>query len=276
MATLINLGKTHPVYITLLTDFGESDYFVASMKGVIYSINPRAVVVDITHNIPSFNIFKAAFTLWATYRYFPRGSIHVVVVDPGVGTARRPIAIRGRGHYFIGPDNGVLSMAAEDDGVVEVREITNRSVMLSDTSSTFHGRDIFAPAAAHLSLGDVSFEDLGPRVEDYVKLSVPSPRALGDYVEAAVVYVDKFGNAFTNIRRGMFNIGYGDLLEVNLPGGVVRVRVLRSYGYAGEGEALALFNSLNLLELAVNRGSFSSIYGVREGDVVRIRVLQRS
>jgi len=160
--------------ITLLTDFGTRDYFVASMKGVILSINPDAVVIDITHDVPSFNVLKAAFILWATYRYYPRGTVHVVVVDPGVGTSRRALAIRSRNYYFIGPDNGVLTMAAEDDGVVEVREISNRSVMLGEVSSTFHGRDIFAPAAAHIGL--TRFEDYGPVVRDYVKLTMPEPR----------------------------------------------------------------------------------------------------
>jgi len=258
--------------ITLLTDFGTRDYFVASMKGVILSINPDAVVIDITHDVPSFNVLKAAFILWATYRYYPRGTVHVVVVDPGVGTSRRALAIRSRNYYFIGPDNGVLTMAADDDGVVEVREISNRSVMLGEVSSTFHGRDIFAPAAAHIGL--TRFEDYGPVVRDYVKLTMPEPRLEGGVIKAQVVYVDKFGNVFTSVRRGMFNIGYGDLLTVNVKGRLVRLRVNRSYGYVDRGEALALFNSMNFLELAVNGGSFAEEYGLSEGDQVELTVVR--
>ncbi len=254
--------------ITLLTDFGNGDYFVASMKGVILSINPNAVVVDVTHDVPSFNIRRAAFILWAMYRYFPRGSVHVAVVDPGVGTSRRAIAIMSRNYYFIGPDNGVLTMAAEDDGIVEVREISNRRVMLSDVSSTFHGRDIFAPAAANIGL--VDFRDYGPLVNDYVKLTMPKPIEKKGVIEAQVIYVDKFGNVYTSIRRGMFNISYGDYITVNIRGMGIRLRVDKSYGYVNRGEALALFNSMGFLELAVNGGSFSSKYGLSEGDVIQI------
>lgn len=257
-----------PQVITLLTDFGTRDYFVASMKGVILSINPSAVVVDITHEVPSFNILKAAFILWATYRYFPRGTIHVAVVDPGVGTSRKPLIIKSRNYYFIGPDNGVLTMAAEDDGVVEVREITNRGVMLGEVSSTFHGRDIFAPAAAHL--GFIRFEDYGPVVGDYVRLTMPKPVMEGNVIKAQVVYVDKFGNVFTSVRRGMFNIGYGDSLIVKVKGKSIRLRVSKSYGYVNKGEALALFNSMGFLELAVNNSSFADEYGLSEGDQVEL------
>ncbi|WP_291999988.1 SAM-dependent chlorinase/fluorinase [Caldivirga sp.] len=254
--------------ITLLTDFGNGDYFVASMKGVILSIDPNVTIVDVTHDVPSFNILKAAFILWATYRYFPRGSIHVVVVDPGVGTNRRAIAVMSRNYYFIGPDNGVLTMAAEDDGVVEVREISNRRVMLSEVSSTFHGRDVFAPAAAYLGL--VDFKDYGPLISDYVKLTMPKPIERNGVIEAQVIYVDKFGNVYTSVRRGMFNLNYGDSITVNAKGRGIRVRISKSYGYVNRGEALALFNSMGFLELAVNGGSFSSEYGLSEGDVIQI------
>lgn len=254
--------------ITLLTDFGNGDYFVASMKGVILSINPNVVIVDVTHDVPSFNIRRAAFILWAAYRYFPRGSVHVAVIDPGVGTSRRAIAIMSRNYYFIGPDNGVLTMAAEDDGVVEVREISNRSIMLSDVSSTFHGRDVFAPAAAYLGL--VDFRDYGPLVSDYVKLTMPKPIERNGIIEAQVVYVDKFGNVYTSVRRGMFKLSYGDYITVNVKGRVIRLGINRSYGYVNRGEATALFNSMGFLELAINGGSFSSEYGLSEGDVIQI------
>ncbi|ADN51894.1 SAM hydrolase/SAM-dependent halogenase family protein [Vulcanisaeta distributa] len=264
--------------ITLLTDFGYESYFVPSMKGVILSLNPNAVIIDITHAIPQFNVYKAAFTLWASYKYFPRGTIHVVVVDPGVGTLRRAIAVKTRNYYFVGPDNGVLMMAAEDDGIVEIRAIENREFMRPVVSSTFHGRDVFAPVAAYLSLGlDISL--LGPRVTDPVRLQGITSRVSRGFANSAIVYIDHFGNAYTGIREGelkILGLEYGDELRVVIPRRNVdlRVRFLRSYGYANEGEALALINSEGFLELSINRGSFAQRFGVEEGDEVEISVIK--
>ncbi len=267
--------------ITLLTDFGYESYFVPSMKGVILSLNPNAVIIDITHAIPQFNVYKAAFTLWASYKYFPRGgTIHVVVVDPGgVGTSRRAIAVKTRNYYFVGPDNGVLMMAAEDDGIVEIRAIENREFMRPVVSSTFHGRDVFAPVAAYLSLGlDISLLG-GPRVTDPVKLQGITSRVSRGFANSAIVYIDHFGNAYTGIREGelkILGLEYGDELRVVIPRRNVdlRVRFLRSYGYANEGEALALINSEGFLELSINRGSFAQRFGVEEGDEVEISVIK--
>ncbi len=264
--------------ITLLTDFGYESYFVPSMKGVILSLNPNAVIMDITHAIPQFNVYKAAFTLWASYKYFPRGTIHVVVVDPGVGTSRRAIAIKTRNYYFVGPDNGVLMMAAEDDGVVDIRAIENRDFMRPVVSSTFHGRDVFAPVAAYLSLGlDISM--LGPRVTDPVKLQGTTNKVSRGFASSAIIYIDHFGNAYTGIREGdlgILGLEYGDELRVVIPrrNADIRVKFLRSYGYAGEGEALALINSEGFLELSINRGSFAQRFGVEEGDEVEISVVK--
>ncbi len=264
--------------ITLLTDFGYESYFVPSMKGVILSLNPNAVIIDITHAIPQFNIYKAAFTLWASYKYFPRGTIHVVVVDPGVGTSRRAIAIKTRNYYFVGPDNGVLMMAAEDDGIIDIRAIESREFMRSIVSSTFHGRDVFAPAAAYLSLGlDISM--LGPRVTDPIRLPGIASKVSSGVADSAIIYIDHFGNAYTGIREGdlrVLGLEYGDELQVAIPrrGVNLRIRFLRSYGYAGEGEALALINSEGFLELSVNRGSFAQRFGVEEGDEVVISVIR--
>ncbi len=269
--------------ITLLTDFGYESYFVPSMKGVILSLNPNAVIIDITHAIPQFNVHKAAFTLWASYKYFPpRGTIHVVVVDPGgVGTSRRAIAVKTRNYYFVGPDNGVLMMAAEDDGIVEIRAIENREFMRPVVSSTFHGRDVFAPVAAYLSLGlDISLLG-GPRVTDPVKLQGITNRvSRGGFANSAIIYIDHFGNAYTGIREGelkILGLEYGDELRVVIPRKNVdlRVRFLRSYGYTNAGEALALINSEGFLELSINRGgSFAQRFGVEEGDEVEISVIK--
>ncbi|MCG2895706.1 MAG: S-adenosyl-l-methionine hydroxide adenosyltransferase family protein [Vulcanisaeta sp.] len=264
--------------ITLLTDFGYDSYFVPSMKGVILSINPNATIIDITHAIPPFNIFKAAFTLWASYKYFPRGTIHVVVVDPGVGTSRRALAIKTRNYYFVGPDNGVLMMAAEDDGIEEVRSIENRTYMRPTVSSTFHGRDVFAPVAAYMSLGlDISL--LGPRVTDPVRLPIPPTYVTHGLARTAIIYIDHFGNAYTGVRSNdvpILGLDYGDELAVSIPRKNIelRVRFLRSYGFAKEGEALALINSEGFLELSINRGNFASKFGVEEGDEVVISVIK--
>ncbi len=264
--------------ITLTTDFGYDSYFVPSMKGVILSLNPEATIVDITHAIPAFNIYKAAFTLWASYKYFPRGTIHVVVVDPGVGTSRRAIVIKTRNYYFVGPDNGVLMMAAEDDGIIDIRAIENSAFMRPVVSSTFHGRDVFAPVAAYISLGlDISL--LGPRVTDPVRLAGYSTSFSEGMARTAIIYIDHFGNAYTGIRvgnLGALGLEYGREIQVNIPRRNVnlRIRFLRSYGYAGEGEALALINSEGFLELSINRGSFASRFGVEEGDEVVISVIK--
>lgn len=264
--------------ITLLTDFGYESYFVPAMKGVILSLNPEALIIDITHSIPQFNVYKAAFTLWASYKYFPRGTIHVVVVDPGVGTSRRAIVIKTRNYYFVGPDNGVLMMAAEDDGIIDVRAIENREFMRPIMSSTFHGRDVFAPIAAYISLGlDVSL--LGPRVTDPIKLQGITSRISRGFASSVIVYIDHFGNAYTGIKEGdlgVLGLKYGDELRVNIPRKNIelKVRFLRSYGYANEGEALVLVNSEGFLELSVNRGNFAQRFGVEEGDEVVISVIK--
>jgi S-adenosylmethionine hydrolase len=264
--------------ITLLTDFGYDSYFVPSMKGVILSLNPEAVIIDITHSIPQFNVHRAAFTLWASYKYFPKGTIHVVVVDPGVGTSRRAIAIKTRNYYFVGPDNGVLMMAAEDDGIIDIRAIENRDFMRPVVSSTFHGRDIFAPVAAYLSLGlDIAL--LGSRVTDPARLPGITNRVSRNIANSMIIYIDHFGNAYTGIREsdlGVLGLKYGDELRIVIPrrNTDLRVRFLRSYGYAGDGEVLALINSEGFLELSINRGNFAQKYGVVEGDEVTLFVIK--
>ncbi len=259
--------------ITLLTDFGTQDYFVASMKGVILSINPEANIVDITHDVPPQDVHRAALILWACYKYFPQGTIHVVVVDPGVGTERRPILVKTRNYYFIGPDNGVLSLAAEEDGVVEILDLAKMCrAARRRVSHTFHGRDIFAPAAAYLSLG-VSPQELGEPVRDYVRLSVEPPRRIGEReLECRVIYIDRFGNVYTNIREDLLrDLKNVSRIAVTLPDGrVIKMPLCKAYGYVAPGEDVAVINSEGFLELAVNFGRFSDKYGVRPLDKLRI------
>jgi len=252
--------------ITLLTDFGVKDHFVASMKGVILGINPEASIIDITHDVPKFDVLRAALILKAAYKWFPRGTIHVVVVDPGVGTSRKPIVIQTKNYFFIGPDNGVLSLAADDDGAIAAREILPNG----ESSYTFHGRDLFAPTAAKLGRG-MSFNEVGPVIVNYNRINLPKPTISGNNIIATAIYIDSFGNVFTNITRNDIDVKYGSRLLVELENGARLTLILeKSYGYAAQGESLAVINSEGYLELAVNRGSFADKYGVSPGQSIRL------
>lgn len=184
--------------ITLLTDFGDRDWFVASMKGVILSINPQATVVDLCHQLPPHAIHDGAYLLKSCYRYYPDGTVHVAVVDPGVGSERRPLLARSSRYFFLAPDNGLLSYALEDEGEVEVREIENRQYRLESPGRTFDGRDVFAPAAAWLTKSQ-SFAAFGRRVESYRRIPVSVPRWEQMTLVGEVVHVDRFGNLITNL-----------------------------------------------------------------------------
>src|SRR5687767_8873684 len=183
--------------ITLLTDFGARDYFVGAMKGVILSLNPEATIVDITHEIPPQDIQAAAFNLLACYRDFPAGTIHVAVVDPGVGSDRRAILVKCANQFFIGPDNGLFSWIREREGKFSAWQITNEQFFRNPVSSTFHGRDVFAPVAAALSKG-VAPAEVGPPLERIVMLAPLLPRATADAIEGFLIHIDRFGNCITN------------------------------------------------------------------------------
>jgi len=238
--------------ITLTTDFGLKDPFVGAMKGVILGLAPDVQIVDITHDIPSYDIIEASFVLCEACRFFPAGSIHVVVVDPGVGSARRPIALAGNGkgidQIFMAPDNGVLSLVA-DSGAA--RHITNSSLFLSPVSQTFHGRDIFAPVAARLATG-TPIESLGPTVTDLVTLS--SSR------NPTVLRVDKFGNLQTSLRHDQLGVGF--VIRV---GGIEVRRVVSSYSEAIPGELFAIEGSAGLIELCLNQDSAANRLNLRRG-----------
>ncbi|MEM0276915.1 MAG: S-adenosyl-l-methionine hydroxide adenosyltransferase family protein [Pyrobaculum sp.] len=258
--------------IALLTDFGTRDYFVAAMKGVILSINPKAAVVDITHEIPPQDVWTGAFVLKSAYKWFPRGTIFLAVVDPGVGTERAPLIIKTRRYFFVGPDNGLLSLAAEEDGVEELYRIT---ASLPQASSTFHGRDVFAPAAAYLSLG-VEPPMLGIPTSRWTKLTMPKPRLENGVLYVNVIYIDRFGNAYTSAGAEIYQIAsVGDKLCVETPAGEVLATLVKSYGYAQPGEAVMLVNSEGYLELAVSMGNAAAKYGLRQGQELKIRRCQQ-
>ncbi|MCG8584058.1 MAG: SAM-dependent chlorinase/fluorinase, partial [Pirellulales bacterium] len=203
--------------ISLTTDFGTRDWFVGAMKGVIAGIAPKARVIDVTHEITPGDPRGGAFALAAACEFFPRGTVHVAVVDPGVGGARRPVAIRTRRFVFIGPDNGVLWPAATRDGVKSVRELANRRMFPGPVSMTFHGRDIFCPVAARLASG-AAFSKVGPKIDDPAELTLPAAERLGDRVAGEVTWIDRFGNLITNIPTT-------DLREFAGAGGTVSASV---------------------------------------------------
>ncbi|HEX7955909.1 MAG TPA: SAM-dependent chlorinase/fluorinase [Pyrinomonadaceae bacterium] len=259
--------------VTLLTDFGTADYFVGALKGAVLAANPSARVVDITHEVPAYDIEAGAFTLRAAFETFPAGTVHVAVVDPGVGSARRGVAVAGRGHTFVGPDNGIFGHVYERVRPFRVFHLTNESFFRKDVSATFHGRDVFAPVAGALSRG-VRAEELGPEVKDFVRLPAAAPERLPDGTLAgAVIHVDRFGNCVTNITPG-------DLLGGTLAGGAhLRVggREVRSFrrffaeGAGGSGEPFAVWGSAGFLEVAVFRGSAARSLGVGRGGRVEVK-----
>jgi Uncharacterized conserved protein len=253
--------------IAILTDFGTRDYFVAAMKGVILSINPQARIIDITHEIPPQDVLTGAFVLKAVYKWFPRGTVFLAVVDPGVGTERAPLILRTKRYFFVGPDNGLLAPAAEEDGVEEAYHI---AVRLPEVSTTFHGRDVFAPAAAYLSLG-VEPRLLGRRTPRWKRLELPKARIDGGVVYAHVVYIDRFGNVYTSAGEEVNEVAsHGEVMCVETPRGVVKAKYVETYGRASPGEAVLLINSEGYLELAVSMGNAATTYGLKVGDELKI------
>jgi S-adenosyl-L-methionine hydrolase (adenosine-forming) len=248
--------RTHPP-IALLTDFGYRDHYAGVMRGVIATIAPDARVIDITHGIPPQSITAGALALRESWRYFPDGTIFVVVVDPGVGTARAPIAIDTRaGGRFVGPDNGVLSFAASEAGIKSIVKLTSARHRLPAVSNTFHGRDIFAPAAAHLWLG-ARPSDLGPHIKTIKQLDLGAPARTARVLKGQIVYVDGFGNLVSNIGRetmAQFKASFPALdlwvtIERSAP-----MKILDAYADAPKGAPLATFGSFDLLEVAVRDG----------------------
>ncbi len=250
--------------ITLTTDFGVRDPFAGIMKGVILGINPDAVVIDLAHGVAPQNIREGAFILFVGAPYFPKGSVHVAVVDPGVGGAQRAIAVETERHILVGPDNGVLSWAIGDLEKAVVREIKEPRYIRESISATFHGRDVFAPAAAHLSSG-VRLRALGPPVTDPVILPFPRAELGSREIRGEVLYVDHFGNLVTNIRP----MDRVSVREVSI--GKTTIRGLSgSYDEKREGETVALVGSSEFLEIAVNRGSAAKALGAAVGDKVLV------
>jgi S-adenosylmethionine hydrolase len=256
--------------ITLTTDFGLSDHFVGVMKGVIFSLHPAARIVDITHDVGAFEITEGAFVIAEASRWFPRGTVHVAVVDPGVGTARRPILVEAAGHLFLAPDNGVLSMLFAREKH-KVRALTNDKLFLKPVSSTFHGRDIFAPVAAHLAQG-LAPARCGAIVRDYLRLDFHQPVRTGRrFWTGAVLKIDGFGNLITNFHIDEFPAIASRPLQLAI--GTRRLTQLVATFAAGPaGEPVLVVGSSGYLEVAVNQGSAASLLGVGVGAPAELTV----
>ncbi len=261
--------------ITLLTDFGNRDEYVGLMKGVILSINPSVTIVDITHQIDSQDIVQAAYAIHATYRYFPAGSVHLIVVDPGVGTGRSLLAFEMQKQYFVAPDNGVLTLLFNEDAVTSLVRLTNSDFFLDTVSRTFHGRDIIAPVGAHISQG-VDLNQLGDEITrtDAVLLENIYPN-ISDTGEIAgtVVAIDHFGNLISNIDCQALR-----QVEQTVPKNKIRIRIgshtiygiYRTYENVRSNTALGLIGSRGYLEIAVNKGNAARLLNARKGDAVRV------
>jgi S-adenosylmethionine hydrolase len=256
--------------ITLTTDFGYQDPFVGIMKGVIAAINPQVQIIDLSHGVPAQNILAAALILQHSIRYFPAGTIHVVVVDPGVGSARRPILLELDGSFFIGPDNGVLSLALERKQPNHVIELSNLEFQLQPTSATFHGRDVFAPVAAHLSLG-IPPTEFGKSLDTFVTLFMPQLVRSEHSVQGEIIYIDGFGNLFTNIRARDVTGLPREQLRISLAQVEIGALVA-NYAAVSQGEFSCIFNSWGLLEIALNQGNAAQRTGGKFGDRVVVAI----
>ena len=256
--------------VTLTTDFGNSDHFVGVMKGVILGIYPAARIVDITHDVKPFEVAEGAFTIAQAYRYFPKKTIHVVVVDPGVGSARRPLLAEASGQFFIAPDNGVLSMILAREKA-RVRHITSERYFLKPVSRTFHGRDVFSAVAAHLASG-VQPAKFGPRIDDALRLAleVPAPKGKNCWT-GAVLKVDRFGNLVTNFTADAPRHISTRPFELKI-GTVTISRLALTFTDCEPGELFAVVGSSGYLEIAVNQGSATELLGCGPGAPVVLNI----
>ncbi|MEK6572359.1 MAG: SAM-dependent chlorinase/fluorinase [Bacteroidota bacterium] len=259
--------------IALLTDFGTMDGFVGTMKGIIVGINPRVTIVDIAHDIPPQDVERAAYVLWSSYRYFPADTIFAAVVDPGVGSSRKILCAEGRNHIFLAPDNGILRYIASEGELKKMWEVTSRKHFLPHLSSTFHGRDIFAPAAAYLSLG-LKPEKLGKRfpvlspTREFIELRSGNRAP----VAGRVIYIDRFGNLITNFRVSPGMAMFSRRIKFTIKKRVIRC-LSQSYASGSVMSPLALVNSSNLVEIGIRNANASKLLSAAIGDKVLIEFL---
>ncbi|HZE26257.1 MAG TPA: SAM-dependent chlorinase/fluorinase [Terriglobales bacterium] len=258
--------------ITLTTDFGLNDHFIGTMKGVILAIEPEAQIVDICHSVQAFDVLDGALTIAQAYSYFPSGTVHMVIVDPGVGTARRPLLVSSDRHHFVAPDNGVLSLIYQREQRLSARHVTGEHYFLQPVSKTFHGRDVFSPIAAYLSKG-VDPAKFGEAVTDFVRFSAPKPKLVDETtLRGVVLKVDRFGNLVTNITPQDAPM----LFTENASGFKIVIgkreitEIKSAYALGAPGEVFGILGSMGYLEIAANRGAATQILGVGKGSDVNV------
>ena len=261
--------------ITLTTDFGNNNHLVGAMKGVIMTINPDARVIDITHNIPPFDILQAAYVIEAAAQYFPPPTIHVVVVDPGVGSIRKPLLAVGEQHYYVLPDNGLVSRVLKSDNIRQVYEVTEDHYSLKTKCQTFHGRDLFVPIGAWLSkYFDASL--FGELIENYVTLDLPKPAIIQErVVKCQVLFYDRFGNIITNFERSVFEQAFKQFKAKSVKIRVGDAVISGLSTHFGEvpnvNDAVSYFGSMELLEIGVREGNAEKILNIKVGDPVYVK-----
>lgn len=255
--------------ISLLTDFGDKDNFVGVMKAVILNINPAARIIDLCHNIEAQDILEAAFILKSSFKYFPKGTVHLVVVDPGVGSKRRRIMVKTRDYYFVAPDNGLLCPSLKVQKVEGIIEITKDKYFLKPVSDTFQGRDIFAAVAAWLSQGE-AIDNFGKRIKDIEHLSLPGSKRLRNRLAGEVIYVDRFGNLITSILRQDFEeFVKGSDFKICIQGEIIN-KISRSYQEVKKNHPLAIFGSFGNLEISVSQGNAREYLSADKGTAIQI------
>jgi S-adenosylmethionine hydrolase len=257
--------------ITLTTDFGTNDHFVGTIKGVIVDIVPDVQIVDISHAVQAFDVLDGALAISQAYSYFPNGTIHMVVVDPGVGTERRPILASSDGYHFVAPDNGVLSMVYSREERIHVRHITSEHYFRQPVSHTFHARDIFAPVAAYLAKL-VESDKFGDEIEDYVRFAAPKPKPAGENrLRAVVLKVDRFGNLITNVRPEDAPALFAESAKFKIVVGSREITSVRkTFAEGAPGEVFGILGSMGYLEIVANRAAAAQVTGVGKGAEVNI------
>jgi S-adenosylmethionine hydrolase len=265
------VALSNPI-ITLTTDYGTSVDLGGVLKGGIVRIVPNATIVDINHHVVPFDVLDGALTIASAYRYFPARTVHLVVVDPGVGTARRPILVTADQFYFVAPDNGVLSLIYDREPTVSVRHITAEHYFLNPVSNTFHGRDIFAPVAGWLAKTSQT-EAFGEEIADYVRFALPRPKAAGSTKKGLVLRVDSFGNLITNFTAEDLPQGAADGKIKLQVGGKPVEKVAQTFAQGAAGEPVAIVGSSGFVEIAVNKGQAARVLGVNRGAEVILELL---
>lgn len=259
--------------ITLTTDYGTNDHLVGTLKGVILKINPDVNIVDITHNVTPYDLLDGALAIGSSYSYFPPRTIHVVVIDPGVGTDRRPLLVTAETQYFVAPDNGVLSLVYEREESILVRHANVEHYYLQPLSKTFHGRDIFAPVAAWLSKGSQAAA-MGNEITDYKKFAMPRPKTSDGVMKGVVLRVDSFGNLVTNFRPEYLPAAALETGAVQLQVGAQSVtRLVNTFAQGNPGEAFAYIGSNGFVEIGVNKGSAAKTLNAGRGVAVTLAAL---